>query len=346
MRVVNVMVSKTLGGVEQAFLDYNQALKFAGQQVLSVMHKKAKLSFFEDNNVLYINFFTWNVFLIFSLYKKFKQFKPDVIITHSKKAIPILRIVANLLKVPLVGVSHNPKYKLVNKCDAIFSITQYQKDIFVQKGFPKDKIFVIPNCISEVESYQCKKWHNPPVIGTMGRFDPMKGFDIYLEALAVLKKQNVSFHAILGGGAQKTYPNEEEKYVKIIQENKLQDNVKLIGWVKNKEDFYHNIDIFVLSSNYEPFGIVLLEAMARGIPVVTSDAEGPSEIFKENANCIYMFSKGNAQSLAEKLQEALACKKQTEDKAYKAWSLVDKKYTIKAIAEILNVAINKVIKGK
>ena len=345
MRIVNIMISKTLGGVEQAFLDYNQALLLAGNDVLSVVHKKTKLfdklSMQKGLNVQYINFNQFNYILIWSLYKSFKQFKADVIITHSKKAIPILRVVASLLHVPLIGVSHNPKYKLVNKCDAIFSITQYQKDIFIKQGFSAESIFVIPNSISDIKPYQKKEWHNPPIIGTMGRFDPMKGFDTYLKALGILKKQHISFQAVLGGDIQKAYPEEKAKYLQIVAENNLQDNVKFIGWVKNKEDFYKNIDVFVLSSNYEPFGIVLLEAMSMGIPIISSDAEGPSEIFKDNQDCVSMFAKGDEFALAEKLKTSLQNFEETQNKAQRAWNLCSQKYTIPEISRKLNTALQK-----
>ena len=347
MRIINVMVSKTLGGVEQAFLDYNAALSLGGHQVLAVAHKKNKLT--EQLNkqnieVKFINFNHLNYFLVFSLYKNFKKFAPDIIITHSKKAIPILRIVANLLKVPLVGVSHNPKYKLVNRCDAIFSITQYQKDVFINKGFPAEKIFVIPNCIGSEVPYNKKTWHNPPVIGTMGRFDPVKGFGTYLQALALLKQQNISFRAVLGGGKQEAYPKEYEKLLSIIQENDLQETVNLIGWVTDKEKFYNGIDIFALPSKHESFGIVLLEAMTSSTPLITSDAEGPSEIFAQHQDCAYMFTKENPQDLAQKLKYALEHQQQTQEQAQKAWELCHNKYSTQAVSVALTQAVEQTYK--
>lgn len=346
MRVVNIMISKTVGGVEQAFLDYNEALMLSGHEVLSIVHNKTKL---KENlkkegkiNVEYINFERFNYLLVLSLYLKLKKFSADIVITHSKKAIPILRIVTKLLNIPLIGVSHNPKYKLVNKCDAIFSITQYQKEVFIGKGFASDKIFVISNCLSDIQPYRKREWHNPPVIGTMGRFDPMKGFETYLKALAILKQRNISFQAVLGGDVQAAYPTEKDKYLKIIQENNLTENVKLIGWVKNKEEFYNSIDLFVLSSTYEPFGIVLLEAMSQSVPVVTSNAEGPTEIFKNQLDTAYMFPKGDEQALTNKLLEALSEQKKSQEQALRAWNLCQKNYAIENVSKILDSAIKKV----
>jgi glycosyltransferase involved in cell wall biosynthesis len=344
------MISKTLGGVEQAFLDYNQTLLLAGNDVLAVADTRTKLrdklTLQTGLSVEYIRFNRFNYLLILTLYKKLKEFRADVIITHSKKAVPILRTVANLLHIPLVGVSHNPKYKLVNRCDAIFSITQYQKNIFIRKGFPKQNIYVVPNCIGNVAPYGAKGRHRIPIIGAMGRFDPAKGFDIYLKALGILKKTNIKFRAVLGGDIQAAYPHEKEKYQRIISENHLEDCVELIGWVKSKDDFYNKTDIFVLPSYEEPFGIVLLEAMSLGVPVVSSDSEGPSEIFQNHQGSVSMFAKGDEFDLAEKLKNALRNKKETQAKAQNAWQLCRQKYTYESIAKLLDAAVRSVVKGQ
>lgn len=348
MRVVNVMISKTLGGVEQAFLDYNQALSSSGHQVIAIADKNTRLKdkLEQQNlyNLFYIHFNRYNYILILSLYAKLKKFAPDIIITHSKKAIPLLRVVANWLKIPLVGVSHNPKYKLVNRCDAIFSISSYQKKIFVNYGFPESKIFVIPNCIAQVDDYHKREWHHPPVIGTMGRFDPMKGFDVYLKSVALLKQRGYDFKAVLGGGVQSSYPHEEKKLIKIIQDYNLQNCVHMAGWISDKNKFYNDIDIFTLPSNYEPFGIVLLEAMQASLPIVTSNAEGPVEIFSENADAVYMFEKGNVEDLAAKLALALENKNQTQIMAQRSWQLCKEKYSIDAVSKILNKALTEMVK--
>lgn len=344
MRIVNVMISKRTGGVEQAFLDYNSALKMHNHQILAIVDIKTKVkSFIQDTQYITINFNQYNYFLIFKLYKTIKKFQADIIITHSKKTIPILRIVAKWLKIPLIGVAHNDKYKKINQCDAIFSITEYQKEFFIQKGYPKENIYVIPNMIKGKIEYKEKIWHHLPVIGSMGRFDPMKGFDTYLNALALLRKEGIEFKAVLGGDAQKEYPKEKRKLEQIIIDNQLDKSVTLCGWVTDKAKFFQDIDIFVLPSNYEPFGIVLLEAMQHSTPIVTSDAEGPKEIFGKNKDCVYMFEKGNVEDLANKLRQALKNREETNQKAKKSWQLCEKEYNITQVSEKIDKMIQKVI---
>lgn len=344
MKIVNVMVSKILGGLEQAFLDYNEALLSCGHEVLAVVDVKTKvLDSLPRHDKLWrlpVSFNRYNIFLVPYLYFKLKKFAPDIIITHSKKTIPILKLVAKGLGIKIIGVSHNPKFKLVNKCDGIFSITQYQKDIFVQKGFPAEKIFVIPNMITEQRPYRpLPPFQNPPVIGVIGRFDPMKDFSCFIRALAVLNEKNIPFKAIIAGGAQKNYPEEYENILSQIKENGLEGKVELPGWINNKDDFYSRLDIFVLPSKYEPFGIVLLEAMLRSLPVVSSLAEGPSEIYKDSPDAAYTFPVSDARALACCLETALDDWQKTSEVAKHGYELCRNKYSLSAVAQTLDNAV-------
>jgi glycosyltransferase involved in cell wall biosynthesis len=70
----------------------------------------------------------------------------------------------------------------------------------------------------------------------------------------------------------------------LCREHNLEDKVEFLGWVKDKESFYFNIDIFCLPSLHEPFGIVLLEAFKYCKPIVSSAAEGPKEIISDGVN--------------------------------------------------------------
>ena len=351
MKIINVMINRGKGGIEQAFLDYNQALTLHKHQVYAVISNKAKIKQHLKNQkveqIIEIPFLHYNYFLVFSLYKQLKRISPDIIIVHNKKAIPIFKLVARLLGAKIIGVSHNPKYKQINKCDGIFTITQYQKDIFTNKGFSSEKIFVIPNLISTNIPYKAiQQFHTPPVIGTMGRFDPMKGFPDFIIALSLLKKENIPFRAIIGGEIQKSYKDEYEKIVKLVNSLKLEKDILFSGWVDNKEKFYEDIDIFVLPSRFEPVGIVLLEAMMYSKPIIASLAEGPAEIFSNTKNTALLFPINSPSVMAEKIKEALQNFQLSQEMAQNGYNLCQEKYTINKVAEELNNALSYFIKER
>ena len=278
------------------------------------------------------------------LFRSLKKFAPDVIIVHNKKAVPIFKAVARMSGAKIIGVSHNPKFKKIGACDAIFTITKSQKNIFSLK-FPKEKIFVIPNMITQKINYLPRKsFANPPKICTMGRFDPMKGFCDFLKALAILKRENVPFKAVIGGEKQKGYEQEFEKMQNLISENNLQKDVEFCGWVKDKEAFFNNADVFVLPSVFEPFGIVVLEAMQHSVPLVTSLAEGPAEIFTEHQDCAKTFNTGDYKALANCLREVISDFDKAREMAKYSYELCYQEYYIEKVADKLDTAIKKVIK--
>ena len=338
------MISPLLGGIEQAFLDYTKALSSYNHQVLDIICKHAQIKEkipLEKESILEISFLHYNYFLVIYLYLKLRKFKPDLIIVHNKKAIPIFRMLAKLLKTKIVGVSHNPKYKHIGTCDGIFTITQYQKDIFSLKGFPQDKIFVIPNLIEQTLPFKpAKEFHNPPIIGTMGRFDPMKGFGDFVQALFILKQQNIPFHAIIGGGVQKSYQEEYDNIRKLTNDLNLKNDITFCGWVHDKNAFFNNIDIFVLPSRFEPFGIVLLEAMMYSKPIVSSLAEGPAEIFASTPDAAYLFPVKDPLALAEKLTQALQDFSKTKEIAHNGYNLCLNNYTLENVALKLHNAVS------
>jgi glycosyltransferase involved in cell wall biosynthesis len=120
-----------------------------------------------------------------------------------------------------------------------------------------------------------------PTIGSMGRYVHKKGFHIYLEALAILKKKEIKFQAVLAGkGAEESALQEQAKNLN------LNDILTFKPWISDKNKFYKNIDIFCLPSLHEPFGIILLEALLAGKACAVAESEGPSEIIKSQEHAL------------------------------------------------------------
>jgi len=112
------------------------------------------------------------------------------------------------------------------------------------------------------------------VVMSAGRHAPQKGFDTLLRAFARLDDPNVRL-VLLGKGEETT------ALQKLTTESGIESRVAFPGFVDNPFKYMANADTFVLSSWYEGFGNVLVEAMATGCPVVSTDCpSGPSEILE------------------------------------------------------------------
>ena len=100
-----------------------------------------------------------------------------------------------------------------------------------------------------------------------------KGLDLLLKSVSQLERRNFVLH--IGGNGILL-----DNFKKMARELGIEQNCKFYGEISRNEiaDFYSKLDIFVLPSRYETFGIVLIEAMACGIPVIATKCGGPQEI--------------------------------------------------------------------
>lgn len=340
MKIVNVLSSKTLGGVEQSFLNYNNALSFGGHEVFAIFNRNGKISgkLEKIDNVEYLpSIFFKPHFLLFPyFYFKIKKIKPHFIIVQSRKVLSLFSKIGKILNIPVVIVAHGDKIKLLNEADYIFSITRYQKNVLVKNDFDENKIFVVPNLINEkIEYKEFKNFSNPPVFGIMTRFEPAKGLTLLIEACRILKNKEVEFKLKIGGSPQQQYLNEYCNMIKLIEQYDLEKNIEFLGWIEDKKEFYNEIDVFVLSSVHESFGIVLLEAMMYSKPIICSLAEGPSEIFKDSRNDL-TFVVGDYEKLAELMIKLLNDKKIAKQSVKDNYELVSEKYTLGCVSRTIN----------
>ncbi len=113
----------------------------------------------------------------------------------------------------------------------------------------------------------------PPVILGIGRLEPQKDFATLVRAFAKLQKQQDCRLVLLGAGQQHV---ELEQLAKQLG---VKDSVKLLGFVANPHRYLARSSLFVLSSAWEGLSNVLIEAIALGVPVVSTDCPcGPSEV--------------------------------------------------------------------
>lgn len=337
MRIAIIMFARGRGGVEAAFVSYCEGLRDLGHQVVAVTAPNAAVN--DDLAVLGIethsinNWGEWDIFAVCRLRKLLLELKIDAVIAHANRAFALSRK-AIKGKIPLVGVVHNYNTRRYNTADAVFTITHDLIEILVAQGLDREQIFHIPNMVDCCEIPHRRPRNNPPVIGTMGRFVAKKGFDIYIDALAILKKRGINFRAVLGGDGI-----EAENLKERAQTAGIADKLLFVGWVKNKKAFYTGLDIFCLPSLHEPFGIVLLEAFVFGTPVIATDSEGPKDIITPNYDALIV-EKGNAEALADALTKLLQDNALADKLAANAFVKAKMKYSIEVVCLQIETALN------
>jgi glycosyltransferase involved in cell wall biosynthesis len=123
-----------------------------------------------------------------------------------------------------------------------------------------------------------------PLIGIVGRMQRWKGMHVLLEAMVRILEQYPDAHCVIVGDRHKTEPDYRDYLEARISELALSDCVSLVGQQSNVPEWMQAMDIVVHASDNEPFGLVIIEAMALGKPVVAGNTGGPLEIISPNVN--------------------------------------------------------------
>jgi glycosyltransferase involved in cell wall biosynthesis len=138
-----------------------------------------------------------------------------------------------------------------------------------------------------------------PILVAAGRLDPQKNYPLLLRAVSrVVREQPVTLY-ILGEGS------ERPRLESLIQSMRLESHVRLLGFQRNPYPYLKRADLFVLSSDYEGFANVVVEAMAVGTPVIATDCPyGPREILADGKYGI-LVPTGDEEALAQAILNSL-----------------------------------------
>ena len=156
----------------------------------------------------------------------------------------------------------------------------------------------------------------------VGRFSPLhKGFDLLIEAFHLFAQHDSEWHLdIVGEG------KEEARYRQLISQYQMEDRITLHPFTNHIQQYYSQAQVYVLSSRWEGFGLVLVEAMAHGLPVVSSDLPTSLEIMGDFG--LY-FKNGDTHELARQLEQATRIN--WNDKSAEALSIAAR-FDVEAIA--------------
>lgn len=168
----------------------------------------------------------------------------------------------------------------LENCDRIIVPAKgMAQDLLRNTNIPRERIVQIynPVDITKVERLAAEQSDlslQHPAIVMCGRLTKQKGYPYALETFAQLRKKHPDAHLyILGDG------EERESLQEAIDQRGLGDLVHLCGFVENPYVYFAKADVFLLTSLWEGFGLVLVEAMICGLPVVSFDSPtGPSEV--------------------------------------------------------------------
>ena len=144
-----------------------------------------------------------------------------------------------------------------------------------------------------------------PIVGLVGRLQPWKGQDQLLRAQAILAGRGHPMHTVIvGGDSYELSPEYAASLRPLAASLGIADSVTMTGEVPDAGPYIERMDILVNASDPEPFGIVILEGMARGVAVVAVNSGGPRE-FVQDGRTGMLARSGSPQDLADALAPLL-----------------------------------------
>lgn len=234
-----------------------------------------------------------------------KQLKPDIVYAHSSKAGALARIADLGLKNKVIYNPHGwafnmqqsakkkEMYKWVEKisahfCDKIVCISDAERESALREKICKpNKLQVIYNGIDleEIEKTtpmsrdQLGIPEDAFVVGMVGRLSKQKAPDTFVKAAKLIKEKIPNaFFLMVGNGELR------DKVEELINQYDLGSSSLITGWVDNPTAYMKIMDVGMLLSRWEGFGLVLPEYMACGVPIVATNVDAIPNIIKDGVN--------------------------------------------------------------
>ena len=352
MKIFNILFNykkstndKKVLGVERCFIDYARYLTLNGNEVYSV--GKPDMVYRDDIKKVGSHYFELtgfgqaDIFSIIRLSYLFLRHGVDVAICHSGRAFFFARMARFfcLKKFPIIAIDHGINPTKFLKADYVLTVNSYFSKELIKAGKAAERALVIPNMIEVPKNFAPlvkEKFRKPIKLGSLGRLYQEKFFDKALQAMAVLRERGIECEYVIGGIGPMEKPLND-----LAQELGLEKNFKILGWTEDKRKFFDAIDIFILPSFGETFGIVLLEAMLYSTPIITSNSWGPEEIIDEGVDGLKV-SKDDAKAMPALLADAIERFIDDEEFAKKLAVKAKEKFFAKYTAEIVGKKLHEI----
>jgi glycosyltransferase involved in cell wall biosynthesis len=328
MKILHVITTLERGGAENQ-LNLLVKMQASHGHIVQIAYLKGRDELAENlnkNNVSVLRLLTGRNFLIqvvkLKLYLRKNQF--DVIHAHLPQAELVVRFSSNKKSKVFVtrhfGGQFHPKLPLKissflgriasKKAISVIAISRSVKKILIENdetynpnlikviyyGFSADEFF---NGSTGAQFNLKKNNSGILTIGCISRLSPEKDLETVLKALHEAKNKIRKLHLYLAGEG-----SEKKKLMELTVELGIENEVTFLGKISNVASFLQNVDLLVLSSKFEGFGMVLLEAMATHTRIVAAKNSGIEEVIGNNGAGMF-FETSNYEDLNSKIYLSL-----------------------------------------
>ena len=296
--------------------------KDIGERIEAALGRKVFQVYFSLRTLF--DFFLKDLPQVKSYVKAIRENRIDLVHTHHDLRLSKPEVIASkICNVPCVG--HRHAYLHYSYFDRVFirflkAVVYISKDVanhYYDQGELKTRGAIIHNGVdvkkfSKFDSEQVRKKEfkckpDEILVGIIGRIDWWKGQEYFIEAIADIAKQKPSIRGIIIGGLKNRHIVHRMQYYNylksLIKSLDVQDNIEFLGYRNDVPRLISAMDVVVhASATPEPFGLVVIEAMAAKKPLVATAAGGVLDIVEDGVNGLLVpcqNSKAMAQAISK-----------------------------------------------
>lgn len=328
LRVMTTAAGAEFGGSETFFVSLTLALKRAGVDVHAAMKAfPIREEAFRAGGVPYVSapfsyppldFWTPHV-----IRKHAREFHPDCVLTFTGRAGAMTPPGDYALIGRLGGYYRLSYYK---RCDYLVCNAPDLVRHVIEGGFPKDKVYFIPNfpvthATPAIDRAVFDTPNDVPLALAMGRLHVAKAQDILLKAIEQIPDL---WLWIAGEGPDRAM------LVQLAKDLGIANRVRFLGWRTDRSALYRAADICVFPSRTEPFGNVIVEAWAHGLPLITAASTGPAWLTRDGEDAL-VAPIDDAEGLAERMRAVLSSKELAEKLVRNGRKRIEQEFSEKAV---------------
>ena len=361
------------GGLEMNFIRYAKWFSERNHDVIvycvqntpfadKIKDSDLEVSYVRKNKKYY------DIINAFRVHDKIKQDGVKVIWIRDTRDISLIGLVKTISGNKIKIIYHQAMQMGTSKRDLLHTIRYSKLDAWItllpflaaqikkRTRFREDRIHIIPEAINLKQGLtnhskvDARKALDIPedkfIIGVLGRIDPHKGQLFLIEALAKLRNKNKNIELLIVGESTR---DDKVDYQAVIENRIVELNfgefVHIRPFMDDVEVFYQAIDLFAMVSKNETFGMVTIEAMIHGVPVIGTNASGTPEIL-DNGNLGSLYEVGDVTDFCDKVKWILNNPKTISERTLRAQNEAKLKYNHKTVCDQIEVILSNLSHNK
>lgn len=300
MRILFLLDNPNLYGSEQHVLKLMETFRKDDEVSLVAMNDGPLLSILKEKKIRYtvIRVRWFSLRAIYNLFRFLKRNNFDIVHAHQPKAVFWGSIISSFIHLPCIITIHSLPSNNIQSYHNFFkkiivggfhhfvkfisellaSRVIYLSKFSFNEALFKKKSLIIPNWIDKIISGEMIKssFGNPVQFISIGSVTYNKGMDRMIEALSIIKQ--ATWELKIAGDYDEGY---KEELLALAKSSGIADRITFLGYVNNTQELLINSDGFILLSRGETFGLVYIEAMNCGLPVIAWNIPVMKEILPQ-----------------------------------------------------------------